>query len=100
MSREKVRIDQASLTFGDLADIEDVLGLALSDVFEKSQSKGMAALVWVTVRRTDPTFTYEQALQYGPGDVENVEPDPEAQRANDGATQLRSLASGDSTPVT
>jgi hypothetical protein len=95
-----VTIDQATLTFADLADIEEHLGVSLSALFERSQARGMAALVWVTVRRTDPTFTFEQAMTYGPNDIENLEEDkdPEAPGANDGATPLRSLASGGSTP--
>jgi hypothetical protein len=99
VTRAKVMIDQATLTFADLADIEEHLGVSLSALFEKSQARGMAALVWVTLRRTDPTFTFEQAMTYGPNDIENLEDtDPEAPGANDGATPLRSLASGGSTP--
>jgi hypothetical protein len=98
--RAKVRIDQATLTFAELADIEEQLGTSLSDVFEKSQARGMAALVWITLRRDDPTFTYEQALQYGPGDLEEMTPDPEVQGAATGATQQNSHANGTSTPQT
>jgi hypothetical protein len=95
VTREKVLIDQATLTFADLADVEEQLGLSLSDLFEKSQARGMAALVWVTVRRHDPTFTFAQAMEYGPNDIENVEADtPEVPGASDGATPPRLLASG------
>lgn len=97
-SRPKVRLDQSSLTFADLADIEELLGASLSTLFEKSQARGMAALVWVTVRRTDPDFTLEQAMQYGPGDIENVDADPEVLGVTVGATPLVSLASGASLP--
>ena len=94
--RSKVLIDQASLTFADLADVEELLGLSLSDLFEKSQARGMAALVWVTVRRTDPTFTLEQAMEYGPNDIENVEADTEGEvpGVSDGAMPPRLRASG------
>jgi hypothetical protein len=99
--RTKVALDQATLTFAELADVEEQLGQSLSDIFEHSQARGMAALVWITVRRTDPTFTYEAALQYGPADIVDMgSPDPEAQGANDGATPLVSLASGTSTRTT
>jgi hypothetical protein len=96
VTREKVLIDQASMTFADLADVEEQLGLSLSDLFEKSQARGMAALVWVTVRRTDPTFTFEQAMAYGPNDLEHVEADTEGEvpGASDGATLPRLRASG------
>jgi len=100
VTRAKVRIDQASLTFAELADIEEELGTSLSALFEKSQARGMAALVWITVRRTDPAFSFDDALQYGPGDLDNVDADPEALAANNGGALHTSPASGDSTPVT
>lgn len=98
----KVVIDQASLTFAELADIEEQLGRSLSSLFETSQARGMAALVWITIRRTDPMFTYEQALQLGPSNIENLEvdPDPEGPGANGGATLLSSAVSGGSAPTT
>lgn len=102
MAHDKVVIDQATLTFAELADIEETIGLSLSDVFEKSQARGMAALVWITKRRDDASFTYEQALQYGPADVENLEDTegPEAPSANGGAMPHSSPASGASAPTT
>jgi hypothetical protein len=101
VTHEKVRIDQATLTFAELGDIEDELGASLSALFEKGQARAMAAIVWVTVRRNDPTFTYQQALQYGPADIENTEDaDPEAPSANDGAPPLKLHASGGSAPST
>lgn len=98
--RAKVRIDQATLTFAELADIEETLGVSLSGLFESSQAKGMAALVWITVRRNDPAFTYDDALQYGPADLDNVDADPEALGAVNGAVPQNSPVSGDSIPVT
>jgi hypothetical protein len=98
MTREKVLIDQASLTFADLADIEEQLGVSLSDLFEKSQARGMAALVWVTVRRTNPDFTFAEAMAYGPTDIETVDDtDPEVPGVSDGATPRRLGVSGVST---
>jgi hypothetical protein len=95
VSREKVLIDQATLTFADLADVEEATGMSLSELFEKSQSRGMAALVWVTVRRTNPAFTIAEAMQYGPNDIENVEDqDPEVPGVSDGATPPKLRVSG------
>jgi hypothetical protein len=98
--RAKVRIDQASLTFGELAEVEEVLGASLSDLFTRSQARGMAALVWITVRRTDPEFTFDAALQYGPNDIDTGDPDPVAPSVSDGATPLNSPALGASALAT
>lgn len=95
MKREKVLIDQATMTFADLAAVEEETGMSLSELFEKSQARGMAALVWVTVRRTQEAFTLAEAMQYGPGDIENIGDDsPEVPGASDGAPPPRLLASG------
>jgi hypothetical protein len=101
MTRAKVLIDQATLTFADLAEIEEQLGVSLSDLFEKSQARGMAALVWVTVRRSEPTFTFAQAMEYGPNDIETVEDtDPEVPGVSDGATPRRLAGPGESIRLT
>lgn len=97
---EKVRIDQASLTFAELADIEEQLGTSLSGLFEKSQARGMAALVWVTKRRDNPEFSFEEAMQYRAGDIENVDDSPEVSSASNGDTPPKSHVSGASTPST
>jgi hypothetical protein len=98
--RPKVRIDQESLTFAELADIEDATGQTFAALSTSSNGRMMAALVWVTVRRTDPAFTYAQALAYGPGDIEQVPDDPEAPGANGGAKPPALAVSGDSIRLT
>lgn len=56
-------VDLTSLTLGEVATIEDLSGIALSDLEGKPQGKFLAALVMVIKRRTgDPTFTFNQAL--------------------------------------
>lgn len=100
-THEKVIIDQSSLTFEELADIEETMGSSLSGLFESSQARAMAALVWITKRRTDPTFTFQQAMKFGPANIENLDNEaPEAPGANGGATQPTSHASGGSAPPT
>jgi hypothetical protein len=99
--REKVLIDQATMTFADLAAVEEETGMSLSELFERSQSRGMAALVWVTVRRTNPEFTLAEAMLYGPSDIENVgDTDPEVPGADDGAKPRPLRVSGGSTRPT
>jgi hypothetical protein len=101
VTREKVLIDQATMTFADLAAVEEETGMSLSELFEKSQSRGMAALVWVTVRRTNPEFTLADAMAYGPGDIENVgDTDPEAPAVSDGGKPRALRVSGGSTRAT
>lgn len=55
-------IDMNELTAGDVEDIEEYAGLSFTEMNESGfPGKGMTALIWVTQRRTDPSFTIEQA---------------------------------------
>lgn len=54
------------LSLGDCIDVEEVTGQPAFAIFAAAQAgtmtaKAMAALVWVTKRQTDPTFTFEDA---------------------------------------
>ena len=54
------------LSLADLIDVEDITGEPAFMTFAAAQNggmtaKAMAALVWVTKRKTDPTFTFEDA---------------------------------------
>lgn len=54
------------LSLGDCMDVEEITGEPAFMTFASAQSggmsaKAMAALVWVTKRKSDPTFTFEDA---------------------------------------
>lgn len=54
------------LDLGDCMDVEEVTGEPAFVTFAAAQNgamtaKAMAALVWVSKRKTDPTFTFEDA---------------------------------------
>jgi hypothetical protein len=96
MSGERIRVDMAELTLRELAAVGRMLApRALSDVMQgPEQTEAIAALVCVIKQRTDPTFTFEQALDLHMGDVEFIAPESNGDGA--GMTQLPSPASGDS----
>jgi len=61
-----LRFDLDSLTVGELEDLEDRLGAGLDEIIRQLQQGGrsaklLRAIVWVTQRRTEPGFTWEQA---------------------------------------
>lgn len=91
---DKLKLDQESLTFRELADIEEKLGAPLDVLFEKSRALPMAALAWITKRRTDPGFTFDDALELGPADLELEESSPEVQSGVTGAPLAPSLEHG------
>ena len=54
------------LSLGDCIDVEEITGEPVFLTFAAAQAGGMSAkamtaLVWVTKRRDDPTFTFEDA---------------------------------------
>ncbi len=63
------------------------------------QIRSTIALAWVWHRRTDPTFTYEDAklLPIGAIEVVDKDADPEVSGAHNGAPRPSSLVSGPST---
>ncbi len=56
--------DFESLTLGEVGLIEDLSGLPISAISAEDAPKGkaLAALVLVITRRTDPKYTFNQAL--------------------------------------
>lgn len=46
------------LSFGDAEDVEDVTGLPVGMV--QTTAKGLRGLVWVVLRKTNPSLTFEQ----------------------------------------
>jgi len=59
----ELNLNVDDMTIGDVADVEEVTGRSLEELFAEGQPKGraMQALVWVTKRRDDPEFTFEDA---------------------------------------
>jgi hypothetical protein len=56
-------IDIDSLTLGEVAKVESLSGLSISQIAEDEKPKGLAlaALVFVFKRREDPEFTWNKA---------------------------------------
>jgi len=99
----KLRVDQADVTLAELADIEEALGASLGVAFAQSSARAIAAVAWVTARRTDPTYTLAQALTLRMGDLDIVTPEDgpgEAPGGGNGTSPPASPAPGPSTPPT
>jgi hypothetical protein len=98
---ERIRVDAADLTLGEMADIAEALGDPGEGVTRPGDNfRYTAALAWATKRRTDPTYTLAQALKLKMADLEMVDHDPEARGAANGATPQPSPAPGRSTQPT
>ena len=97
MSSDKIRVDVSEMTLRDMAETLEVAGDPDSAGFNFRQT---AALAWLVVRRTDPTFTYEQALDLKIGDLDIVEQLPEVQGGATGVVPPLSAVSGTSAQQT
>jgi hypothetical protein len=62
----KVRIDPAKLKLRELVEIEKLVGRKLSAEFGSGElgMDTMQALLWMGLRRQDPSVTFEQAGEY------------------------------------
>lgn len=85
MADDEVRIDISDLTLGEVEEFEEITGLALSNFGEGKPfpAKALVALVFLTKRRIDPSFTIEDArllrineLSYGAEEVAPADPTP------------------------
>jgi hypothetical protein len=63
-----LKIDPEDLTIGDLEDFEDIVGMSFDDAMApgpdgkpKVTTKALKALVFLSKRREDPTFTLDDA---------------------------------------
>ena len=58
-------IDPDELTIADVADIEDAVGRPINELFtgdsSAPQGRALQALVWISMRRDNPSFTFEDA---------------------------------------
>jgi len=66
----KRRVNLADLTLGDMAAIEDELGIDLAEV---SKFRATAAMIWAHEWRTNKAYTLEDALALKPGELELVD---------------------------
>jgi len=71
-----VELNLNDLTIGEVADLEEVLGISMEAAFAADAPRGrvIQALVWINNRREDPTFTFEDAgkLKLSEMNVEQV----------------------------
>lgn len=93
---EKIRVDVSEMTLGEMAEAVEVAGDPGSSGFNFRQT---AALAWIVVRRTDPTFRYDDALALKIGGLDIVEQSPEVLGGATGAPPPPSLDPGTSTPA-
>lgn len=92
-----ITIDMNDFTFGEIEEIEQTVGVSFGDLFSKDRSGlAMAALVWVTKRRDDPSYTLEQAKLHRLRDIEIKSDSPVDPTAN-GASGSSSLSLTSST---
>jgi hypothetical protein len=73
----KIQVDPSALTLGDIADLEEHVGVPGSELFTRLSSGAWSApmfegMVWVTARRDNPEFTLEDAKKVLLSDVEMV----------------------------
>jgi hypothetical protein len=79
---EKLRVDMADLTFEELAVAGELVGVPLHELMGgPGHFRYVAAVVCVTMRRTDPDFTLDQAMRMRPADVELVDSSSSEQSA-------------------
>ena len=60
---EHLDIDISDLTIAEVVEIEDLTGLPLDALGQADKPKGrmLQALAYISKRRDDPSFTFEQA---------------------------------------
>jgi len=80
--KRKIVIDPQQLTLGEIEDVEQATGKGLSDLFT-TEAGGLLVMVFVEFRRTDPTFTWEQAraVKFSDIDVDRPSVAPKVARS-------------------
>ena len=63
MSDETLEFNLDDLTIGEICEIEELTGLPFDALNDPSKPKGMllAAITFISKRRTNPDFTFEDA---------------------------------------
>lgn len=72
---EFLEIDVTDLTLDEIEEVEDIIGFPFDQAFspDRPKAKTLKALAYVTMKRTDPSFTLERT---GELVVRQKEPDP------------------------
>ncbi len=67
-------LDLTNLTLGETAEIEELTGQAVTAMADDTAPKAklMAAMLYVVKRRSDPEFTWEDALNSTMADLSEV----------------------------
>jgi hypothetical protein len=60
---DTLNFDINDLTINEIVEIEEITGLPFDSMGDSEKPKGrmLQALAWITKRRSDPSFTFEQA---------------------------------------
>lgn len=90
---EKIRVDVAEMSLREMAEAIELAGDENAPGFNFRQT---AALACIVKRRTDPTFTYEQALELKIGELDIV--NDEAPEVPGGGTGVLPLPSPEPGP--
>ena len=72
-----------NLTLGEIATVERISGRAFADIADENAPKGelFSALAFVIKKRSEPSFTLEQAQNLTMGDIEKLlESDSDAKK--------------------
>ena len=87
VDKVECRIDMQTLTYGELAELEDFFGKPNSEItlHDMSGAKGDLILGYLARRRVDPLFTLDHARDLKPGDIEVKEERPTQTPDSDGS---------------
>ena len=78
-----ITIKLADLTVGDLDTIEELSGATIAQIHEgELRARTVAALIFVDQRRTNPEYTFEDALSVRLNDVDIDARPTKARRAS------------------
>jgi len=85
MSDDRIRVDVAGMTLLEQAEAADVLEAhGLSTEGAGAGLRNVVALAYVLRRRTDPSYTWDDASRLGMADIDLVVDSPEALAADNG----------------
>lgn len=75
MDTPEISIDIDDLTVAEIEEIEDLLEASFDTFAKDGAKKGkfMRAIAWISVRRTNPAFTWEDAGNIRIRDITNEE---------------------------
>ena len=98
----KVKVNLAEITFAELADALDLVGVRdLASASAGEQTRANAAFACVYLRRSDPTITFDDVLNMPVSALEIVQADadPNPDGVPNGAPPPPSVDSGTSPPT-